>query len=331
MCLYPKLIKNPKYKPNKKNGGNVPEMKDKRVMYVPIGCKKCIECMKQRGRNWQVRLHEEVRHDNKGHFVTLTFSTQSLKELTNAIFEDNGGELIEGYDLDNAIATLAVRRFLERWRKKHKRSVKHWLVTELGHGETEHVHLHGILWTDKPEDISTIWKYGYTFKGTYLNERTVNYITKYTTKQDLKHKQYFPIVLTSAGIGRKYMTRLDAELAKFNNKGETREHYVTRQGYKLAMPIYYRNKLYSEAERELLWLQKLDKEERWVCGHRIDMKRPNATHELQELQKHYRRKSERLGYGQPNDYKQKDYERQRRNIIHLTRLNNAKRLQTLHR
>ena len=153
MCLYPKLIKNPKYKPNKKNGGNVPEMKDKRVMYVPIGCKKCIECMKQRGTQWQVRLLEEVRSGTKnGHFVTLTFSTDSLKELTNHLYEENGGELLEGYELDNALATLAVRRFLERWRKKHKKSVRHWLVTELGHGTTEHVHLHGIIWTDTPHD-----------------------------------------------------------------------------------------------------------------------------------------------------------------------------------
>jgi len=37
MCLYPKLIKNPKYKPNKKNGGIVPELKDIRVLAVPIG------------------------------------------------------------------------------------------------------------------------------------------------------------------------------------------------------------------------------------------------------------------------------------------------------
>ena len=131
-------------------------MKDKRVMYVPIGCKKCIECIKQRGRQWQVRLLEEVRTAKNGHFVTLTFNTESLKEIVNAIYEERGGEIIEGYELDNAIATLAVRRFLERWRKKHKKSVRHWLVTELGHGTTEHVRIHGILWTDTPQDINDI-------------------------------------------------------------------------------------------------------------------------------------------------------------------------------
>ena len=30
------------------------------------------------------------------------------------------------------------------------------------------------------------------------------------------------------------------------------------------MPIYYRNKIYTEEEKEKLWLIKLDNEERWV-------------------------------------------------------------------
>ena len=48
MCLYPRLIKNPKYKPNKKNGGQVPPILDSRVLAVPIGCGKCLECKKQK-------------------------------------------------------------------------------------------------------------------------------------------------------------------------------------------------------------------------------------------------------------------------------------------
>jgi len=331
MCLYPKLIKNPKYKPNKKNGGHPPIMKDPRVMYVPIGCKKCIECIKQRGRQWQTRLLEEVRTAKNGHFITLTFNTKSLQQLTTDIYENNGGEALEGYELDNAIATLATRRFLERWRKKHKKSVKHWFVTELGHSGQEHVHIHGILWTEHKQDINDIWGYGYTFTGTYVNERTVNYIIKYTTKQDLVHKAYMPIILTSPGIGRNYIQRLDARLNKFNPAGETNELYTNRQGYKMAMPIYYRNKIYTEAERELLWLQKLDKNERWICGTRIDMKRPNAEQNFKQVQEMYRAKAKRLGYGQPNDYKQEEYEKEKRKLIHLNRNYNAKRLQTLHR
>ena len=47
MCLYPKLIDNPKYKSTKKNGGEIPPILDERVRKVPIGCKKCIECKRK--------------------------------------------------------------------------------------------------------------------------------------------------------------------------------------------------------------------------------------------------------------------------------------------
>jgi hypothetical protein len=186
MCLYPKLIKNRKYVSNKKNGGIIPAVFDKRVLLVPAGCGKCMECKKQKSREWQVRLHEEIRHTKNGKFVTLTFSNESIRDLAKEI-------QLTGYNLDNEIATLAVRRFLERWRKKYKKSVKHWFVTELGGNGTENIHLHGIIWTNEnAETINKIWKYGFTWigdknNGGYVNEKTINYIVKYVNKTDQKH------------------------------------------------------------------------------------------------------------------------------------------------
>ena len=148
MCLYPRIIQNKKYTKNKKNGGVIPAVSDKRVLAVPIGCGKCMECKKQKAREWQVRLLEDVKHNTNGIFVTLTFSNESIKKIVSGI--RNG---IEGYELDNEIARKAVRKFLERWRKNNKKSVRHWLVTELGHEGTENIHLHGIIWTDKREEI----------------------------------------------------------------------------------------------------------------------------------------------------------------------------------
>ena len=63
MCLYPKLIRNRKYTANKKNNGNIPEMKDLRTALVPVGCGKCMECRKMKKREWQVRLHEEIKEN----------------------------------------------------------------------------------------------------------------------------------------------------------------------------------------------------------------------------------------------------------------------------
>lgn len=323
MCLYPRLINNRKYIANKKNGGNIPAVTDNRVLLVPAGCGKCIECKKQKAREWNVRLQEEIKHNNKGKFVTLTFSNESIKELAENL---NG---LNGYNMDNGIAKLAVRRFLERWRKKYKKSVKHWLVTELGSNGTENIHLHGILWTDEnAETINKIWKYGFTWvgdknNGGYVNEQTINYITKYVTKTDLKHKEYNSKILCSAGIGNKYIERYDSKLNKYK-ENETKENYITKQGIKMALPIYYRNKIYNEDEREKLWLEKLNREERYVCGVKIDISK--GDEEYEKIREYYRNKNKRLGYGDDSkNWEQKMYENNIRNIKTLTRIKNSKK------
>ena len=166
MCLYPIQIRNPKYLPNKKNKGRIPTIADERTRYVPIDCGVCIECRAKKARNWQVRMTEEIKYDNTGEFVTLTFSEESLKELKEKL----------NTEVENEIAKEAVKLFRERWRKKYKKSIKHWLVTELGHNGTERIHLHGILFTENKEDIEKMWGYGWVYIGDYVNEKTINYV-----------------------------------------------------------------------------------------------------------------------------------------------------------
>ena len=101
---------------------------------------------------------EELDFNRKCKFVTLTFNTKSLQKLRT----HEKCKHLEGYELDNQIATVATRLFLERYRKEHKISLRHWLITELGDGHSEHMHMHGIVWTDKREDIHKHWKYGFT-------------------------------------------------------------------------------------------------------------------------------------------------------------------------
>lgn len=317
MCLYPKLILNRKYKANKKNKGNPPEMKDHRTKYVPVGCGKCMECKRQKAREWTVRLIEEVNNTTNGKFVTMTFSDEAIIKLEKAVIEEN--PTLKGYDLDNAIATQGVRWFLERWRKEYKTSVRHWLVTELGQKRTERIHIHGILWTDvnKPT-VEKIWQYGNVNKRdknwekNYVSERTVNYIVKYISKADEKHKYYNPKVLTSKGIGMHYINRPDHKRNKFKGK-DTRETYTTRQGIKLALPKYYRNKIYTEEQKEQLWINLLDKNVRYINGIKIDIsKNEDDYYRVLNTQ---RVENKSLGYGDDEkNWEQMKYEQQRRNM-----------------
>lgn len=265
MCLYPKFIINRKYVPNKKNKYNPPQIKDERTKYVPVGCGNCMECKKQKSRGWQVRLHEEIRYDNKCIFVTLSFSDEQLTKLDNEIPQN-----YKAYYRDNKIATLAVRRFLELWRFKYGKSIKHWLVTELGQNKTERLHIHGILWTTNKTQLNDTWKYGNIWTGTYVNEKTINYIVKYINKIDQKHLYYNSIILSSKGIGKNYISRLDSKNNKFKGSN-TDQLYTTRTGIKLNLPIYYRNLLYNDDQREELWLHLLNTNTRYVNKIKIDV------------------------------------------------------------
>lgn len=286
MCLYTKLILNPKYLPNKKNGYNPPKCKDERVRYTPVGCGNCIECRKKKMREWKTRLNEEIRNDKTGKFITLTFSEESLNKLEK---EYNTKDA-------NKIATKATRRFLERWRKENKKSIKHWLITELGHKGTERLHIHGIIFTEKDKEyIEKIWKYGKIVIGYSMNERCINYIVKYVLKVDRDHIGFRGIILCSKGIGKGYLDRWDSKKNKFNGN-KTKEYYRLKSGEKTALPIYYRNKIYTDEEKEELWKNKIEKNELFILGQKIS-NIDKKEKEINDAIKYAREKSIKLGYG----------------------------------
>ena len=262
MCLYPKLIINRKYSGTKKNGGNAPILTDERVRYVPVGCGNCIECRRQKAQQWRVRLMEEIKISKYKYFTTLTFSPESIEEIK---IKYNINEC-------NALAGKAVRLFLERVRKETKKSLKHWLITELGQDQTERIHLHGIIFSDYKitnKWLEEKWKYGRTDTGKYCNERSVNYIIKYVTKIDMKHKNFKPEIFCSKGLGSTYLDNFARRKHKFKGK-DTNDYYTLNNGQKIALPIYYRNKVFTEDEREKLWIQRIEEDTRYINGIKIE-------------------------------------------------------------
>lgn len=317
MCLYPRLIRNKKYTINEKNGGEIPPIKDERVKKVAIGCGKCIECRKQKANGWKVRLMEDLRVNKNAKFITLTYSDESLEKLAKGI-------KLEGYELDNEIARLSIRRFTENWRSKYGKTIRHWMVTEIGGKNTERLHIHGLVWTNKTiEEIDEKWIYGKVILGNgagkhYVNEETIGYIVKYISKVDEKHKEYESKMFVSKGIGSEYINRRDSERNKY--KGEkTIETYKSRTGLELGLPVYYRNKIYNDEEREKLWINRLDKGERWIMGVKVDIK--EGEEEYYKLLKDKRKINKRLGYGDDSEnWELKEYEKQRRNLKRKERI-----------
>lgn len=293
MCINPKLIRNPKYLPNKKNKRTVPVPKDPRVMAVPAKCGKCIECMKQRGQEWKIRLAEEIKTDRTGLFVTLSFSEESLDRIEQDVRSVNSED----------VAARAVRLFLERWRKKYGKSVKHWLITELGQKGTERLHIHGLIFTtESHENIKELWGYGNVYIGEYVNEKTINYIIKYCTKTDPQHPEYRSKIMTSKGIGKNGIDRLKRQWMrekeyKNNEKTINRINYRLKSGAKVAMPEYYRRRILTEDESESAWIEMLDAGDRWVLGERVNTNTRKGQEEYLKMVEAAQKINKSMGFG----------------------------------
>ncbi len=292
MCLYPKQMINRRYVKTKKNGGVIPPLDDYRKMYVAVGCGECMECRKKKANEWSVRLKEEMRTNKmKAYFMTWTFDEQSMIDLKKVVKDE--GCRYEGYKLENEVCRLAVRRYLERWRWKYKKSLRHWMITEKGQTGTERIHMHGIVWTNEDkEDIKIIWKYGFADIGKKgVGEDSAGYLVKYMHKVDERHREFKSSVFTSAGMGAGYLKRPDAKIGKKN------EQYVDRKGFKSGLPQYYRQKLYDDEEREDLWMKKLDEQKRFVLGVEVDVSTEAGEEDYVKLRAEARKKNKRYGYG----------------------------------
>ena len=87
---------------------------------------------------------EIKNHPENAQFVTMTYSDESLTK-----FEQEDAL---------SVASRSIELFRKRWYKKFGRGIKHFLICELGGNDSERMHLHGIIWTDKSkEEVEQVW------------------------------------------------------------------------------------------------------------------------------------------------------------------------------
>ena len=301
MCLYTKYILNPKYLPNKSNGYNPPVCTDERLKYVPTSCGVCIECRKEKKRNWTIRLNEELKRDKNALFVTLTFNNESLEYIRKKLLIKENPTYTE----ENNMAYYALRHFMELIRKYNSgRYPKYWLITELG-DDFERIHMHGLIWCKK--ELIDKWKYGYHFTGDYVDEKTIGYITKYMLKMPEKHPTFTGKVMASKGIGKGYWKSYNAKRNRYK-ENDTNEMYKLPNGTELPLPQYYRNYIYTDEEKEKLWIEKQEREYRYIGGEKVNME-DNETWE--NLTKYYQQRNEDLYKFSPKEW---EIEQQKRRL-----------------
>lgn len=240
-CERPLSILNPRYKDTfiremwlkyyKENFG-ISELPDK---YISVPCGKCYSCLRSKLNGWRIRLKSEYERYPNSVFITLTFNDDCLRR-----FEENYNK--------------SVRLFLDRLRKKYGKGIKHFVVAEYG-SKTNRFHYHGILFNMpgkiNVDDLTSLWSYGWCYLG-YCNEKTINYIVKYITKDGNKNvKKDIPRLIVSKGIGEKFV----AENGQYM-KETLKTYIVTEKGYKVPLPKYIVDKCLDDYDKILLRIQK---------------------------------------------------------------------------
>jgi len=300
MCLYPREIRNKRYLPTRKNNFNPPICEDQRVRFITIPCGKCYECRKQYAESWRVRINEEYRYNKIGMFINLTFSEEAYTELEIKCAETYG-EISE-----NLVAKYAIRHVLEKYRKHNHVSFKHWFITEKGKNNTERLHLHGIIFGKF--DINDYWNYGITYTG-WVTEASIAYIVKYIAKND--NNNFKGKIFCSPGIGKNYLNSQNSKRNKFKPGGGTDLRYKYDNNHVGMIPKYYKDKLYTEKEREQLMIISQMTGVKFIMGEKIDIKDNYDNYD--NVLNYYRQKMIRLGYDKPTIWE--ETENHRKNII----------------
>lgn len=177
---------------------------------------------------------------SSAHFITLTYDTLHIPITPNGLL---------------TLSKTDVQLFLKRLRKKQcgilPSPIRYYCVGEYG-GRTQRPHYHIILFNAELELIQPAWKQGHIYYGK-VSGASVGYTLKYMSKNkkqfrknpdDDRHPEFG---LMSKGLGLGYLTETMAEwhIADL----EQRMYCMLPGGVKIAMPRYYKDKLYLPAEK----------------------------------------------------------------------------------
>ncbi len=213
-----------------------------------VPCGRCAACLSNRRSEWATRLEYELKDSKNADFITLTYSQENVPR------NRYGAPVLNKEDL---------QKFLKRLRH-HNKSVKlrYYLCGEYGE-QTFRPHYHAIIFNlpktgDKLlKQILEIWDKGMVHIGE-VNPASIKYVTGYmvqqqkSTSENMTNKEQDelyvrPFSLMSKGLGKSYIEKH----AKWHKDDISRNYVVKSDGQKSRLPRYYREKLYTKAERNM--------------------------------------------------------------------------------
>lgn len=202
---------------------------------IAVPCGRCPGCRDARAASWAFRLKEEEKRHQLSSFVTLTYDDDNLKGSGNG--------------LPNLVKKDLVDFFKRLRYNTNCKTIKYYACGEYG-GQTLRPHYHGILFDATNDAVTKAWTAGSAHFGE-ANARTMSYVTKYICKpktvglSELDDRQA-EFALMSKGMGLNY---LDSKTVKYHQEGQF--SFITLPGgIKQPLPRYFRDKIFTEAERD---------------------------------------------------------------------------------
>lgn len=204
---------------------------------VPVPCGRCPNCKLRRVNSWVFRLLQEDKVSTSGHFITLTYDTRHVP------ISPNGFMTLQKQDF---------QKFMKRLRKQCPTAkLKYYACGEYG-SSNNRPHYHAIVFNCPDENMYVnAWELGSIHIGKVSGD-SIAYTMKYIDKQKGKklharddRQPEFPLM--SKGLGANYLSE---QMINYH-KADISRLYATKQGgHQIALPRYYRNKIYSEEDQK---------------------------------------------------------------------------------
>lgn len=278
MCIAPITIVRPYRKMNQRYENAA----------VSVPCGKCVQCLRTRQAHWRFRLEKEMTISESACFLTLTYDNDHLP------FSKNLHPTLHRPDLT---------KFWKRLRHVNKKKIKYYAVGEYG-GLYKRPHYHAILYNlddnllMRHDRVGDIWNNG-NIQIDCANAATIGYVTGYVMQGSWKPDPELEYV--DPDTGEVFEDDRIPHYAVMSNKlgwryftpEITRYHHNTKRGYlqfpagqKISMPRYYKDKLFTKAEREAIGV-----EARELAELNNSLRFTDAIHEI-EWKKQQVRKQE---------------------------------------
>ncbi|AXH73312.1 MAG: replication initiator protein [Microviridae sp.] len=225
---------------------------------IHVPCNHCNFCLQNRRNEWAYRLTYELKRSQSAKFLTITYNEEHVPKYKDLPVLDKSHLTLLFKTIKQKQKRLLViqgkQQKLSQVKKNElydKWKIKYYAVGEYG-TQFERPHYHAIVYNLNPFilgklNIDALWNKGNIHYGD-ANEKTISYTAKYLIDaQEEEWQKKFrpkPFAIMSKGLGENYIE------ARKEWHTKDLKFYVNKQGDKVRMPRYYKDRIFNDEQKK---------------------------------------------------------------------------------